>query len=126
MRLQRAVRDSDEDEADPIEDDAPIKLAWRRVDAEDQILAVLDAPRTVGEQYDVTFRRKEHQLGEIFAGLSAIDSIELQRRLNLRLADDVLAARFGRLTSDRRARLIAFLVAMRRRFAVVSREGRRE
>jgi len=125
MRLEPAVVDPD-DPIDPTQDDAPVKLAWRRVSAEDQILAVLEAPREAGKQLDATFRRKEHQLGKIFARLSAVDSIELQRRLDLVLPEDVLAARFKRLTSDRRARLIAFLMSARRRFAVAVRAGRHE
>lgn len=92
---------------------------------ETEIIAVLDAPRAEGEQFDVAFRRKEHELGVLFAGLNAVDSLELQRRVGLKLPGDVLAERFGRLTNDRRMRLIAFLVAARRRFAILPRENRR-
>ena len=104
-------------------DDPSAKLSWRRVDAEDEIIAALSAPRTKGEQHEAEFRRKEHQLGAVFARLSAVDSLELQRRLKLRLSDDELANRFGRLASDRRARLTEFLTSVRRRFAVTPRRG---
>lgn len=105
------------------ESDASTRLAWRRIDAEDEINAVLAAPRVKGEQHDAEFRHKEHQLGDIFAHLSAVDSLELQRRLALRLPDDELANRFAQLASDRRARLIEFLMSVRRRFAVMTRAG---
>lgn len=107
---------------DEIEDEVVVAPAWRPVSAETEILATLDAPRAAGEQHDAAFRRKEFELGAIFATLSALDSLELQRRVGLRLPGDALAERFGRLTAERRARLIAFLVAARRRFAVLARE----
>ncbi|MFT3692116.1 MAG: hypothetical protein QM831_03180 [Kofleriaceae bacterium] len=125
MRLKRAVRDPDpqDDQPVPADDELPIQLAWKPVSEEAQIIAVLDAPRAEGEQFEVAFRRKEHELGALFAALSASDSLELQRRVGLKLAGDALAERFARLTNERRLRLIAFLVAARRRFAVVPREG---
>lgn len=119
MRTQRGV-------VDPNEGDAPAKITWRRLGAEDEILAVLAAPRTEGEQHDAEFRRKERRLGDIFAALNAVDSLELQRRLALRLPEDELAIRFAQMASDRQGRLIAFLIASRRRFAVPSRNGANE
>lgn len=124
MRLKRAAREPDDVQLEPAEEELPVQLAWKPVSMETEIIAVLDAPRAEGEQFDVAFRRKEHELGVLFAGLNAVDSLELQRRVGLKLPGDVLAERFGRLTNDRRMRLIAFLVASRRRFAVVPREGR--
>jgi hypothetical protein len=120
MRVQRTVVDAPT-ESD--ESDASTRLAWRRIDAEDEINAVLSAPRVKSEQHDAEFRRKEHELGDIFARLSAVDSLELQRRFALRLPDDELANRFAQLASDRRARLIEFLMSVRRRFAVMPRAG---
>ena len=110
----------DEDTFVPKQDGAEAELAWRRVTLEDEILSVLEESRLPGEQFIVAFRRKEHQIGELFALLNASDSLELQRRLRLRLPTDLLAARFAQLTVERQARLITFLMSTRRRFALVS------
>ena len=102
----------------------PLKLVGE-VDAvvERAILAILDSP-TAAETIEATFRRKERELGEIFAGLTVLESRALHKRLSD--ARDPLAIRFGRLVCARRERLLAFLADARRREAIAgAKAGRR-
>jgi len=85
---------------------------------ERDILAVLDAPATIGEAAASLFRRKEHELRTVFARLSVPESHALDKRLSSPNADDAIAARFSRLVVERRSRLIAFLADARRREAI--------
>ncbi|MEO8842282.1 MAG: hypothetical protein ABI704_11970 [Kofleriaceae bacterium] len=82
---------------------------------EAEILVALDVPKRHHETRDAEFRRKEHELGAVFARLTPADSLALEKRLKLSLAGDPIAERFSRLTADRRDRLIGFLSAVRRR-----------
>lgn len=100
-----------------VEEDEPRRIPWRRVELEDEILAVLDAAPEPGEPIEMAFRRKEQELMALLSRLSVVDAMELQRRLTLSLADDPIAARFGRLVVARRVRLLAFLAGARRREA---------
>jgi len=50
----------DEDTYIPISDGVQADLAWTRLALEDEIIAVLEEPRSPDEQYVVAFRRKEH------------------------------------------------------------------
>lgn len=89
---------------------------------EHAILAILDSP-AAGETIEAAFRRKEHELGELFAGLSVFESRALLKRFSD--ARDPLAARFGRLVAARRERLLAFLADARRREAIAAAKGGR-
>jgi hypothetical protein len=100
------------------DDHATPSLSWKRVGLESEIYAVLAEPAFPGEQLAFAFKRKEQRLGDLFAKLNVADSRELSRRLALLIADDSLAAMFGRLVADRRARLVAFLADARRREAL--------
>lgn len=91
------------------------RLSWSPVALETEIIAALDAPQLAHETLDAAFRRKEHELGAVFARLNPADSLALERRLNLALAGDPIAARFARLVAPRRHRLVSFLFEMRRR-----------
>lgn len=91
------------------------KLAWTPVALETAIIAALDAPKQDHETLDAAFRRKEHEIGAVFGQLTPVDSLALERRLNLSIAGDPIAARFARLVPARRARLVGFLSEMRRR-----------
>ena len=82
-----------------------------------QLGALIDADLFPGEPAFVGFARKERELGETFAALPIMDQRALHTRLSHPKAGDTLAAKFGRMTSDRRARLIAFLGDARRRAA---------
>jgi hypothetical protein len=98
--------------------DEPRGLVWRRIELEDEILSVLAASPELGERIEMAFRRKEHELMQVFMRLSVLDAMELQRRLSLGLADDPIAMQFMRLVADRRARLTSFLAGARRREAM--------
>lgn len=93
-------------------------MAYATVELEAQILETLAAPTDPDERREVAFRRKERALEAIFERLSVADSRELHRRLTLMLPEDPIAAQFGRLIAERRARLLAFLADARRREAL--------
>lgn len=99
-------------------DDQPPRVTWRAVAIENDILDVLDTRPQPGERIELAFRRKEQELMSLFAQLSAIDALELHRRLKLSLSDDPLATRFARLIVERRARLMSYLADARRREAL--------
>lgn len=82
------------------------------------LAAILDAELLPGEPALVGFSRKERELGEAFAALPVMDQRALHARLSVLRPGDLLAAKFARLTSERRARLVAFLGDARRRAAV--------
>jgi hypothetical protein len=93
---------------------------------DDELLAILNAPPARGETIEMTFRRKELELGDLFATLTVFESRTLQRRLSNPSANDPVAAQFGRLVPERRSRLLAFLGDVRRREAVMhGRQSRR-
>lgn len=85
-----------------------------------QIISVLDEPAAIGESADALYRRKEHELGALFATLSASDAVALAKRLSTEATGDTLSARFSRLVADRRQRLIDFLVDAKRRQAIAN------
>jgi len=87
-----------------------------RLDA--RMLAILASGPAHGETLDAAFRRKEHELGAVFARLSVAESRALHRRLSVPAQDDLVAARFGQLIVERRGRLLAFLADARRREAI--------
>lgn len=93
---------------------------WRTIAHEDAIVSVLMRPTPDGELPSESFRKKEHELGVLFAQLSAIDSYELDRRLTVKAADDPIASRFSRLVPERQARLVTFVRDARRREALQS------
>jgi hypothetical protein len=99
------------------DDDEPHVFEWKPVSLEDAILVALDEPALPGEQIAMAFQRKESVIGALFAQLDVHESRALHRRLELALPEDPIAARFGRLVADRRARLMAFLADARRRAA---------
>jgi hypothetical protein len=82
-----------------------------------RLLAILDAPLAPGEPAHTGFRRKEHELGQAFAALDVMAARALHARLRSPKAGDQLAAAFGRMTDERRGRLLAFLADARRRAA---------
>jgi hypothetical protein len=86
-------------------------------DLDQRILVILMSGVEVGETVELAFRRKEHQLGELFATLSIAASRDLQKRLANPRSGDRVAELFGRMTVERRGRLIAFLADARRREA---------
>jgi hypothetical protein len=83
-------------------------------DLERTLIAILTADREAGETIEMRYKRKEHELGSAFAGLTLVQARALHARLLAAREDDVLALHFGRLIEARRVRLLAFLVMARR------------
>jgi hypothetical protein len=83
-----------------------------------QLAAILDAPLALGETAAVGFARKERELGTVFAELSPLAARALHLRLEHPTPGDALAAKFARLTIERRHRLLVFLADARRREAL--------
>lgn len=97
---------------------APDGNGTRAIAHEAEIIAILARPTPNGELPSEAFRRKEQELGKLFAQLSAIDSLELDRRLTINAPADPIARLFTRLVPERRVRLIAFVRDARRREAL--------
>lgn len=91
--------------------------------SEASLFAILDAPLREGETARIGFARKEKELGTAFAALPVVDQLALAKRLALPCTGDRLAEKFGRLTTDRRERLIQFLQDARRRAALTKGRG---
>jgi hypothetical protein len=87
---------------------------------ERDIVNIIEAPPHPGETTELAFRRKEHELGELFATLSVTESRTLHRRLSIASTNDQVAKAFGRMVAERRMRLLAFLADVRRREALAS------
>ena len=117
MRPVVAENDAEQSSRNAADEVRPSRV-WSTVSLEAEIAAVIDAPPLPGEQLAAAFRRKELTLGDLFARLTVAEARELHRRFTRSVADDVLAVRFNRLVSERRARLLAFLADARRREAL--------
>ncbi len=85
---------------------------------EARLVGLIDAPLAPGETAMTGFARKETELGTAFAQLTILDAGALHKRLSINAAGDALAAKFARLTVDRRNRLLTFLANARRREAL--------
>jgi hypothetical protein len=88
---------------------------------DERLMAILDAPLTRGETVMAGYARKERELGAVFAQLSVFESRTMHARLSNPKVGDELANKFVRLTSERRARLLAFVAGARRRAAIAGR-----
>src|SRR5580692_6059526 len=104
--LDRANAEADEYTPPPIDTSRDARFA-----------AILDAPLPPGEPTHMGFARKESQLRAAFGELPPQIARAMFQRLSNPQAKDALAARFTRLTIDRRVRLLAFLADTRRRQA---------
>ena len=87
-------------------------------ETERQLGQILASARQPGETIEAAYRRKEHELGEVFARLTPIEARELHRRLSNPAVGDVIATLFARLVAERRTRLLGFLAGARRRHAI--------
>ena len=85
---------------------------------ETQLTQILASSPVLGETLELAYKRKEHEIGSVFARLSALESRTLHERLTLARQDDALATQFSRLIETRRLRLLAFLNDARRREAL--------
>lgn len=105
-------------EPTPIEVPAPAPPPI--VDAIDdaKLIAILESALKPGETAMAGYARKERDLAAAFATLSITAAHELRKRLTVAASTDILAAKFMRLTVERRTRLIQFLADARRRAAL--------
>jgi hypothetical protein len=100
---------------------APATLHTRTTHASSNdaaLLSILEAPLQPGETAREGFLRKEAELRSAFAQLPTVEQRALHARLANPRSGDQLAERFGRLTADRRTRLLTFLADARRREAL--------
>jgi hypothetical protein len=87
--------------------------------ADAALLAILRAPLS-GESAMAGFARKEIALRDAITSIPAAEARTLHLRLSNPRPEDVLAQQFGRLTSERRSRLLAFVADARRREALAA------
>jgi len=98
---------------------APVTSAKVSVDA--KLAAIFDAPLAPGETAFDGYRNKEIQLVAAMSQLTILESRALHARLANPLGADALAAKFMRLTIERRIRLLRFLADARRRAALAGK-----
>jgi len=91
---------------------------------ERDLIAALDAPLLPGESAHVGFARKERELAALFAAMDLADARAVHQRLMAGESGDVLVMKFGRLASERRARLLRFLADAPRREVVAKARAR--
>ena len=87
-----------------------------RLSLEDELVAVLAAP--IEGSVAAAYQRKEVALRAVLARLPAAECRVLAARLRCVCPGDPLASLFGRMTAERRGRLLAYLDDARRREAV--------
>jgi hypothetical protein len=87
-------------------------------ESERALFAILECGAQLGETIDAHNRRKERELGALFATLSVLQARALHKRLSSPAADDPIATRFARMIAERRHRLLVFLADARRREAI--------
>ena len=97
----------------------PVTTGQLAIDA--TLAAIFDAPLAPGETAFDGYRTKEIQLGAAMSQLTVLESRAMHARLANPLGSDALAAKFMRLTIDRRVRLLAFLADARRRAALAGK-----
>ncbi len=85
---------------------------------EEQILAAMLRPIDPAEGHRLGHDRKERELLALLDTLSPLEALTLRRRLAAARRGDQLAAAFGRMIVERRARVLAFLDDTRRRIAL--------
>ena len=85
---------------------------------DERLIEILDAPLAPRETAASGFRRKEEAIVGVLAALTVHESRALLARMRVAHAGDRLVEKLGRLTAERRHRLLAFLVDARRREAL--------
>ncbi|MDX2093972.1 MAG: hypothetical protein SFX73_39425 [Kofleriaceae bacterium] len=85
---------------------------------ERELVATIIRPIDPRDGHRVGNDKREQDLMALFEALPVLEAMELQRRLRIGRADDVVAVAFGRLVVERRQRLMMFLGNARRRAAV--------
>jgi hypothetical protein len=97
----------------------PVTAAELANDA--KLAAIFDAPLAPGETAFDGYRNKEVQLVAAMAQLTVLESRALHARFANPLGADALAAKFMRLTIERRVRLLNFLADAPRRAALAGK-----
>jgi hypothetical protein len=82
------------------------------------LLAIFESTPHLGETIDAHNRRKECELGEVFAKFSVIEARAFHKRLSNPGTGDPIATCFSRMIAERRHRLLCFLADARRREAI--------
>lgn len=82
-----------------------------------QVAAILDEQPALGETIAVCFARKELALRALFGALDVATACALHKRIQIGSASDPIVIQLGRMTADRRQRLVTFLGDARRRAA---------
>ena len=83
-----------------------------------QLISILETDVAPYETALVGFARKEAEMKTVMATLSIVESMGLHKRLSNPQPTDKVAAKLGRFTVERRARIIQFLGDARRRIAI--------
>jgi hypothetical protein len=91
---------------------------------ETEMIAILERSIGFGESALAGYGRKEAALRAVFARLDATNAKAIHERLANPIATDVLAAAFGRLAAERRARLLDCLVEPRREWLLKAEDAR--
>lgn len=105
---------------------APLLSPAVAADAVDErLIEILDAPLAMGETAASGFLRKEQAIVAVLATLTVLESRALLARIRTARAGDRLVEKLGRLTAERRGRLLAFLADARRREALQLARTRR-
>jgi hypothetical protein len=92
---------------------------------DERLIEILDAPLAMGETAASGFLRKEQAIVAVLATLTVLESRALLARIRTARAGDRLVEKLGRLTAERRGRLLAFLADARRREALQLARTRR-
>jgi hypothetical protein len=90
--------------------DPPAPLTVDSID-DARLRAILASPLKPGETAVTGYARKERDLATAFATLSVTAAHALRERLATPASADVLAAKFARLASERRTRLLQLLAS---------------
>jgi hypothetical protein len=84
-------------------------------DVEARLLAVLRAPLREELGHAERHHAKERDVHDALAMLTPLEALIIQRRIEGDAPDDPVAQQFNRMIVERRARLVAWLVEIRRR-----------
>jgi hypothetical protein len=84
---------------------------------EDDLIQTILAPLPINEPAAIGFSRKEAVLVALLGSLTVDEAVALHARLSAAAEDDALVVAFGRLSMERRGRLLAYLQAPKIRTA---------
>ena len=91
------------------------------ISIEHEIIGLIERPIDPTETHREGNERKERELCTLLDRLTDLEAHTMRRRLAAARSNDDLVVAFGRLSIDRRARIIAFIEDTRRRHAMHGR-----